>query len=238
MLLLFISDKRRHVMRLLYFLERFVQDIEFKTVLDYFKGRSFSTFQFANQFNHYFPDSWKVLVNEYGNGGKGAGKHYTVFSRIAHYLNQRSNHGELNKLDYRSAPPEWGSPVIRYWTEDKLQVGGQNFPEEIVTPEGISEGAKTSIIVNRYERNSKAKGICIEKWGIRCFVCGFDFEETYGAIGAGFIHVHHLKPIAEIGEEYELNPEEDLRPLCPNCHSMVHRKLPIISIEELKALIE
>ncbi len=187
---------------------------------------------------HYFPDSWNLIVEKYGEGGKGAGKSYTAFSRLAQHLNQRNNNGNLDKLDYRPAPPEWGSPVIRYWAEDKSQLGAQDFPEEIVIPEGIIEGAKKSIIVNSYERNSKAKAICIEKWGIKCFICDFDFEETYGAIGAGFIHVHHLKPISEIGEEYELNPQDDLRPLCPNCHSMVHRKVPVISIEELKACIE
>ncbi len=59
----------------------------------------------------------------------------------------------------------------------------------------------------------------------------------YGQIGEGFIHVHHLKPLSEIGQEYEVDPIEDLRPVCPNCHAMLHRKKPPYTIEQLKDLI-
>jgi hypothetical protein len=57
---------------------------------------------------------------------------------------------------------------------------------------------------------------CIRRWGAACCVCGFDFALKYGSIGEGYIHVHHLRPLSEIGEEYLLNPEEDLRPVCAN----------------------
>lgn len=215
-----------------------MQDLEFTETLEIFEGKSFSTLQFANAFSDKFPSTWNSIVEKYGKGGKGSGKHYSAYSRIAHYLNKRFNNDELDKLDYRSAPAEWGSPVIRYWAEDKSICGAQNFPDEISEPDKIIEGAKKTVVVNRYERSATARTICIEKWGIKCFVCQFDFEETYGSIGAGFIHVHHLKPISEIGEEYELNPEEDLRPLCPNCHAMAHREVPAISIENLKERFE
>ena len=43
--------------------------------------------------------------------------------------------------------------------------------------------------------------------------------------------------MADIGEEYEIDPEQDLRPVCANCHRMLHRKRRAISIEELKELI-
>jgi 5-methylcytosine-specific restriction protein A len=56
-------------------------------------------------------------------------------------------------------------------------------------------------------------------------------------LGEGFIHVHHLNPIATIAEEYELDPENDLRPVCPNCHAMLHRKKETLSIEELRTLL-
>jgi 5-methylcytosine-specific restriction protein A len=34
-----------------------------------------------------------------------------------------------------------------------------------------------------------------------------------------------------------LNPTKDLIPLCPNCHVIVHRSEPPISIEELKTIL-
>lgn len=69
-------------------------------------------------------------------------------------------------------------------------------------------------------------------------MCNFDFHAVYGDLGQGFIHVHHLKPIHTIGEEYVLDPENDLRPVCPNCHSMLHRKKDVLSIEELAGLLK
>ena len=64
-------------------------------------------------------------------------------------------------------------------------------------------------------------------------VCEFNFEAFYGERGKGFIHVHHLSSLAEIGQEYEVDPVNDLRPVCPNCHAMLHRK-GNIGIEELQ----
>ncbi len=101
----------------------------------------------------------------------------------------------------------------------------------------LPEGAKKEIIVNTYERNPEARKKCIEKYGYICCVCEFDFEKKYGEIGKGFIHVHHLKSLSEIKEEYIINPVEDLRPVCPNCHAMLHKRNPPYSIEEGKKFI-
>ena len=65
-----------------------------------------------------------------------------------------------------------------------------------------------------------------------------DFENTYGAIGAGFIHVHHIKQISEIGEQYEVDPLQDLVPVCPNCHAMLHKRKPPFSVDELRAMLK
>ena len=55
--------------------------------------------------------------------------------------------------------------------------------------------------------------------------------KVYGDIGKGFIHVHHLTPLWDIRQGYEVNPVKDLRPVCPNCHAMLHRGTPY-TIEE------
>lgn len=110
------------------------------------------------------------------------------------------------------------------------------LPEEIENPENFIEGATKTISVNIYERNPQARKACLAAHGHACSVCGFDFEKEYGEIAKGYIHVHHLKQLADIGEEYELNPINDLRPVCPNCHAMLHRRRPPYSIEELSAL--
>jgi hypothetical protein len=99
------------------------------------------------------------------------------------------------------------------------------------------EGAMRQVSLSEYERNPDARQRCIEHYGCRCSVCGFDFEEVYGEIGSGFIHVHHLKPLSDIRQEYVIDPIADLRPICPNCHAMIHNGSEMLSIESLSTLI-
>ncbi len=211
-----------------------IPDTELQNIISSFDGRSFSTYDFIVALQRLYPATWQVLETEYGAGGAGAGKAYSAYSRAAHTLNKEANSGAIAKLDYRAAPTGWGSPVIRYWASGQSE---QEFPDEVNNPDTVTEGAKQTVIVNKFERNPTARLKCIDKWGVVCTVCGFNFEKTYGDRGAGYIHVHHLKPLSEIGEAYQLDPIEDLRPVCPNCHAMLHRTVPAMSIDALKKLL-
>jgi hypothetical protein len=112
------------------------------------------------------------------------------------------------------------------------------YPDDIeVEVKEFVEGATKSVLVNFYERNPKAREKCIEIYGCICQCCNINFEEIYGEIGIGFIHVHHKKLISEIGKEYKVDPQNDLIPLCPNCHAMIHKATPPFSLEELKLKI-
>ena len=95
----------------------------------------------------------------------------------------------------------------------------------------------STVVVNKYERNAAARAACIAHYGAKCRVCDFDFATHYGADFDGFIHVHHLCPLASIGTEYEINPIADLRPVCPNCHAVIHSKNPCYTIEATRQLI-
>jgi predicted HNH restriction endonuclease len=142
----------------------------------------------------------------------------------------------------------WTSPrraVARYGDKlfESTQINinifnSQEFPDELPTGATHIEGAQKTIVVNQYERDSAAREKCKSQWGVNCNVCGFDFQKVYGERGVGFIHVHHLVPISTIKKEYQLDPIKDLRPVCPNCHSIIHRYDPAISIEELKELLQ
>ncbi len=115
------------------------------------------------------------------------------------------------------------------------------FPNEDVT-KTFKEGTVKTVLVNKYERNPVARQKCIEFYGneYKCVICGINFEKVYGDIGKGFIHVHHLIPLNEIGEEYIIDPKKDLIPVCPNCHAMLHRKIDghYMSVERLMKVIE
>ena len=118
------------------------------------------------------------------------------------------------------------SPRPDYWTSEEL------LPET-----KYAEGAARRVLVNAYERNRKAREKCLRHFGKICAVCEFSFETRYGPILAGYIHVHHLTPIAQVGKEYILDPIRDLRPVCPNCQAVIHRREPPFSLEEVKQMI-
>ncbi|WP_081846912.1 HNH endonuclease [Thioclava indica] len=122
---------------------------------------------------------------------------------------------QLAGLGFNCVELDGSTPTVQF---------GCLFPEE----QTYSEGEEQSVVVNRYERDPKARTACLtyfyEKRGrTACEACGLDFADRYGELGAGFIHVHHKVPLATRGESYTLDPREDLVPLCPNCHAMIHR---------------
>ncbi|HEV8084960.1 MAG TPA: HNH endonuclease [Chitinophagaceae bacterium] len=114
--------------------------------------------------------------------------------------------------------------------EERLSTETQPFDEQLF----LKEGKVIEVSVNKYERNQRARIECIEALGNKCYACDFDFEQTYGDIAKGFIHVHHIRPLSEIKEEYHVDPKKDLVPLCPNCHAVVHLTKPELTITELK----
>lgn len=113
------------------------------------------------------------------------------------------------------------------------------FPEMLDAETVQFEGIKKQVLVNKYERSSIARKKCIEFHGLNCKVCELNFSEKYGEIGNEFIHIHHLTPIHKVGKEYKVDYKNDLIPVCPNCHSMLHRKFndKEPTIDELKNMI-
>lgn len=118
--------------------------------------------------------------------------------------------------------------------------GNPDLGTDYAADDGLWEGAVDKALVNHYERDRKAREECILAHGCRCAICGFDFEEAYGAMGRHFIHVHHIVPISKIGKGYQVNPVTDLIPVCPNCHAMLHSKPgchEAYTPEELRAMM-
>ena len=101
----------------------------------------------------------------------------------------------------------------------------------------LYEGAIQQELVNEYGRNLEARNRCINHYGLSCMVCGFNFANRYGVIGAGYIQVHHLRPLSEIRDRYEVDPIQDLRPVCSNCHTMLHRRTPPYTLDELQSIL-
>lgn len=101
----------------------------------------------------------------------------------------------------------------------------------------ITEGSPRLSLHCSYERSRIARDKCLKYHGDSCAVCGMNFGEVYGDSAAGFIHVHHLKPMSEINSEYVIDPKEDLRPVCPNCHAVIHLRKEPYSIREVQSML-
>jgi HNH endonuclease len=93
-----------------------------------------------------------------------------------------------------------------------------------------------------FSRNSKLRSDATALYGARCQACGLNFSEFYGPLGDGYIECHHVDPLSE---RSELEWTEGLKTridgvnvLCANCHRMIHRRKPAITLRELRLAIE
>lgn len=129
------------------------------------------------------------------------------------------------------------SSWFKFITDNKV-IGKSFIANDILldTTETFWEGKSKDITQTRYERNPQARRMCIMHHGCSCKICGFNFESNFGDYGKGFIHVHHIEPISERGDEYEIDPKRDLIPVCPNCHAMIHLRRPAYTIDEIKTM--
>jgi len=92
------------------------------------------------------------------------------------------------------------------------------------------------------ERNNQVIFLAKEKFKkengrLFCQVCGFDFEKTYGNIGKDFIEGHHTIAVSEMSTEHKTKVE-DIAMLCSNCHKMIHKKRPWLTMSDIKKLLK
>ena len=109
--------------------------------------------------------------------------------------------------------------------------------EEALPDDAFIEGGRTAVLVNAYERSAAARQACIDHHGAKCAICDFDFADRYGPQLEGFIHVHHVVPLHMLSEEHVVDPINDLRPVCPNCHAVIHSRNPEFSMAAVQALL-
>ena len=193
--------------------------------------------------------SFKKILSPSEVGGKKMNDKYLTFKSKVDYLNfyGQTSPRWFNHID-KASKEEY---TFRYDNEvsngevklcemglfysGRGAVSGDEVHEDAA--EYYPEGSRQSILVNKYERNTKAREKCIEHHGVICKACDFNFEGNYGEVGEGFIHVHHIKPVSEIGETYEVDLMNHLIPVCPNCHAMIHKRKPPYSIKEIKEMM-
>jgi hypothetical protein len=83
-------------------------------------------------------------------------------------------------------------------------------------------------------RRQKIRQAQMSGRGLACEACRFDFSHTYGEFGADFCEVHHEYRLADTGPRK--NKLDDLAILCANCHRMIHKTNPILSVKDFTAM--
>ena len=193
-----------------------------------------------------FTEDWKVNAKGKRNAGYTQSREhvrlieeagYQLMTFAMKYSNERkgedgSGPAKIDGFDAMLTPKKLSRIGNSWYASDGTMTN--TLPEELAYSEKYPEGAKKTVTINAYERNSKARDACKAHHGLVCVVCGFDFQKVYGTLGEGFIHVHHIKPIGSVGAEYEVDPVKDLIPVCPNCHAMIHQTKPALQVEQLK----
>ncbi len=211
-------------------------------------------------------DAFKILASEFNMNISSASRYIENFPHMMNgeefkstYKNEaieyylRNIFLDFGNIGLKNALTALDKHIIYYETKTKGKVVGQRkiykkhikklnitsnatFPDEIKNTALLYEGTMRTVKVNAYERSSSARGKCIEHYGSLCGVCEFDFKGFYGKIGDGFIHIHHLVELSAIKKKYKINPIKDLRPVCPNCHAMLHKNTPPYTIKQLKKM--
>lgn len=99
------------------------------------------------------------------------------------------------------------------------------------------EGRKKEVRLLNRIRNRAARDECLRISEGKCYVCGFDFGETYGNIGKGFLEVHHKKPLNQYNDCHPITLDK-LCAVCSNCHRMIHRTKEPMDVEEFKLFVQ
>lgn len=189
----------------------------------------FSTYDFIQEYRARFPKKWDNLEATHGTGGKGAGRHRTVFTQIAHVLSRLAREGELEKLNYRPAPDNWGNREIQYWSLDSSQPT-KSDDSAAIDPE-YREGTlrlKTHLRRERHWGLAKKKKVdFIKRHGVLfCEICKINPGEAFGLpIGNAVIEVHHASTTVGEMSDGHITKLSDLQCLCANCHRLVHARI-------------
>jgi len=154
------------------------------------------------------------------------------------FLNKNDNWGRFmlryNRASYFDIEQEDRDEAVCNYVSTVCAMVLSLFDYSVI---GEEEGEAVEVKTTKYERNPNNRRLCIDLKGCTCAVCGMEFEKVYGKIGKNFIEVHHAVQVSDMEEGHVVDVTKELFPLCSNCHSMIHRKKPPYTIEELRAIV-
>lgn len=170
-----------------------------------------------------------------------AGK-YTLTAEGERYLDEN-----IEQIEYLFSNKFPSSEVADVVSAVEKTIGKKRKLYVYSEEDMISEGKAISKETIVKKRSKKLRDAAIEHYRqtdgkLYCAVCDFCFETMYGEIGKDYIEIHHENPVYQYSDDgfeaYIPEAVEKVKPLCANCHRMIHRnaKRPM-TVEELKRLI-
>ena len=141
-----------------------------QSILNDLVGYKFTTQDFIFLFRENLSEAYGAIVDEYGVGGKGAGRNYSSNVHIGKSLSKFSENSGLSFIEYIKAPKTWGNPVIALWDynpNDKETVRiGMSIEGDIsavINNDDLSNTEKESLILSRVGQGRFRKKL-IEYW--------------------------------------------------------------------------
>ncbi len=128
----------------------------------------------------------------------------------------------------------------RFLSDESADILASLLGEEVATIERerrFLEGERRAANTVRAVRSAALRADAKNRWGTRCYCCGFDFEEFYGDLGQGFAVIHHLDPLGGLNGRPRETSVDDVRIVCANCHYILHRQDPPLHVDDLKRRI-
>jgi hypothetical protein len=163
-----------------------------------------------------------------------------------HWLEIDLNHQVYSRGCYQSihGPYEASDPWIReiFGLDDPNGASdGSRIPDVDGDDHLGLEGGKSWRLHLMIERNRgnverKKRQVKRDTGSLDCEACGFNFAEFYGDLGGDFCEVHHRLPLSQV--DAPVCPDlDDLAIVCSNCHRMIHRTRPMMSVEKFRELL-
>jgi predicted HNH restriction endonuclease len=198
-----------------------------------------------------WPAEWHVIAQE----GTAEPLHLISLNGIAGALRFQSPNDRLTLTEggvdarqlqaMRELTAESVAMLEALWSSDQGEEGkgGPDITEEDLDlrPTVFPEGRR--ILRQHLSRERNRTLVLAAKTDFRgkhgrlyCEVCEFDFAQVYGELGDDYIEAHHTVPLSQLGGVTSTRIEE-LAMVCANCHRMLHRGDPILSVSELRRLV-
>jgi hypothetical protein len=164
-----------------------------------------------------------------------------VFHRAGSALNRKVFvfRAEEQLVGTESPTTGWGREKCMKWEEaKKLPFPISKQGDESAFPEGKKKFRQHELRERDSALVRRAKALRLQRAGkLECDACKFDFAKAFGARGAGFIEAHHKVPVALLDGKVK-TLITDLALVCSNCHRMLHRGKPLLTIDDLKVQLK